>query len=76
MPITGVAFNPHANQVFIATDFGVLASVGSGNSQWVPVGTCLPLVAVYGITLAHTSTGSVLYVATHGRGIWSINLNF
>jgi len=54
----------------------VLASVGGGHSQWAPVGTGLPVVAVYGITLAHTSTGSVLYAATHGRSVWSINLNF
>ncbi len=76
MPITGIAFDSHANDVFIATDFGVLHSIGGGNSGWLPVGTGLPLVAVYGITLAHTSTGSVLYTATHGRSIWSINLTY
>ena len=76
LPVTGIAFNSHANQVFIATDFGVLTSIGGGSPHWLPVGTGLPRVAVYGITLAHTSTGSVLYAATHGRSVWSLNLKY
>jgi hypothetical protein len=76
MPVTGIAFDTHANQVIIATDFGVLSSIGAGSPHWLPVGTGLPVVAVYGITLAHTSSGSVLYAATHGRSVWSLNLNY
>lgn len=76
LPVTGIAFDSHANDIFIATDFGVLHSIGGGSPHWLPVGTGLPVVAVYGITLAHTSNGSVLYAATHGRSVWSIQLNF
>lgn len=76
LPVTGIAFNAHANDVIISTDFGVLHSIGGGHTQWLPVGTGLPVVAVYGITLAHTSNGSVLYAATHGRSVWSIQLNY
>jgi hypothetical protein len=76
LPITGIAFDSHANEIFLATDYGVLYTVGGGSPHWLPVGTGLPTVAVYGLTLAHTSTGSVLYAATHGRGIYSLQLNF
>ncbi len=73
-PITGIAFDSHANDIYVSTDFGVLHSIGGGNSHWLPVGSGLPIVKVDGITLVTTSTGHKLFAATHGRSIWSIDL--
>ena len=36
-PITGIAFDSHANDIYVSTDFGVLHSIGGGNSHWLPV---------------------------------------
>jgi hypothetical protein len=41
--------------------------------QWRTAAPGLPLVAVYGITV--DSAARVLYSATHGRGIWSLDLS-
>ena len=71
-PITGIAFDSHANDIYVSTDFGVLHSIGGGNSHWLPVGSGLPIVKVDGITMVTTSTGHKLFAATHGRSIWSI----
>ncbi|HEX3271737.1 MAG TPA: hypothetical protein VHR15_13890 [Ktedonobacterales bacterium] len=73
-PITGIAFDPHANDVYVSTDFGVLHNIGGGTSHWLPVGSGLPIVKVNGLTLVTTSTGHKLFAATHGRSIWAINL--
>jgi hypothetical protein len=41
-----------------------------------PASAGLPTVAVYGLTLAGGKKASdrVLYAATHGRGVWRIQL--
>lgn len=71
-PITGIAFDGASNGVFVATDFGVLRLVGHG--AWLPAASGLPLVAVYGLTLASSGGHTVLYAATHGRGAYSLKL--
>jgi hypothetical protein len=74
-PITGIVFDAHANDVYISTDFGVLHAIGGGTAHWRLVGTGLPIVKVNGLTMVTTSTGHRLFAATHGRSIWSIELN-
>ena len=52
------------------TDFGVYALM---DTTWVPVGDNLPMSAVFHLVLDE-GTGT-LYAGTHGRGIWSFDLN-
>ena len=66
-PVTGIAYD--GNNLFVSTDFGVLARSGS---SWVPAASGLPPVAVYGLTL--DSVHHVLYAATHGRSAYRLNL--
>ncbi len=63
-PITGIARDAVTGNLFVATDFGV-DTLPSGATTWVPAGSSLPPVAVYGLTI--NSGARVLYAATHGR---------
>jgi hypothetical protein len=72
MPVTGVAFDNITGDVFAAFDFGV-ATLPSGTQIWVPAAGSLPPVAVYG--LAIDPAARVLYAATHGRGVWQLDLS-
>ena len=58
--------------LYVATDFGV-DMLPSGSTTWVPAGTGLPPVAVYGLTIS--SSARVLYAATHGRSAWRLRLS-
>jgi len=71
MPITSLARDDASGDLYAATDFGVLR-LPAGQGAWVAVGTALPAVAVYHLTLSQT--GRVLYAATHGRSVWSLDL--
>jgi hypothetical protein len=71
-PITGIAYDSQKGNVYVSTDFGVLALQGT-SSWWVPAATGLPRVAVYGLSLS--VSGRVLYAATHGRGAWKLKLS-
>ena len=70
-PITGIAFDSVKGTVFVSTDFGV-ARLRNGGAHWFPASTGLPFVAVYGLTLSEN--GRVLYAATHGRGVWRLDI--
>jgi hypothetical protein len=70
-PVTGIAENDATQDVYVATDFGVLRLPHTGN-QWHVAGTGLPQVAVYGLTISQSA--HVLYAATHGRGAWRLDL--
>ncbi len=72
MPVTGIALDSVTGTLYVATDFGV-ASLGSGSHEWRTAAPGLPFVAVYGISI--DSGARVLYSATHGRGIWSLDLS-
>jgi sugar lactone lactonase YvrE len=56
----------------VATDSGVfIAPDGSGTgTQWSNLGTGLPNASVNDIRVG--PSGTSLYAATHGRGVWSI----
>ena len=70
-PITGIAYDNIKGNLFVSSDYGV-ALLSAGTHLWRPAATGLPPVAVY--NLAISSTGRVLYAATHGRGAWRLNL--
>jgi len=72
LPITSVAYDDQQGNLFIATDFGV-AVLPQGSTYWELAAPGLPTVAVYSLTIS--STGRVLYAATHGRGAWRVLLN-
>ena len=71
-PITDVAYDNVTGELFASTDFGV-ALLEPGAVEWVPAAGSLPAVATYGLTI--NSPGRVLYAATHGRGIWKLDLS-
>jgi hypothetical protein len=68
-PITGIAFDSATGNLFVSTDFGVLARSGS---SWVPAASGLPPVAIYGLTF--DSVNRVLYAATHGRSAYRLSV--
>ena len=70
-PITGIASDGSRGDLYIATDFGV-SLLPSGASAWSDAAPGLPMVAVYSLTIS--TSGRVLYAATHGRGAWRLNL--
>jgi hypothetical protein len=70
-PITALARHPGSGDLYAATDFGVLR-LPAGATRWTEAAEGLPLVAVYGLTIA--PDGSTLYAATHGRGVWTLRL--
>jgi hypothetical protein len=71
-PITGIARDSVTGALFVSTDFGV-DTLPSGSTTWVPAGSNLPPVAVYGLTI--NSGARVLYAATHGRSAWKLDLS-
>jgi hypothetical protein len=71
LPITGIALDGQTGNLFASTDFGVL-ELASGATSWQVSAPGMPPVATYG--LAISSSARILYAATHGRGIWSLNL--
>ena len=72
MPITGIAYDSQLGDLYISSDFGI-AMLRAGSADWKPAAPGLPMVAVYSLTLS--SSGRVLYAATHGRGAWRVDLN-
>jgi hypothetical protein len=71
-PMTGIAYDGNTHSLYVATDYTVLR-LRAGSQDWRVAAAGLPVVAVYGITLA--PQGGVLYAATHGRGIYRLNLD-
>ena len=72
-PITGVAFDVRNGRLYAATDFGVAVLPRNATSWLTSAAGKLPPVAVYGLTI--DSGSRVLYAATHGRGIWRLDLS-
>jgi hypothetical protein len=70
-PILDVALDAPTGDVYAATDFGVLR-LPAGALAWEKVNSNLPPVAVYGLSLS--PDGRVLYAATHGRGVYRLQL--
>ena len=58
--------------VFAGTDIGVFATYDGGVS-WAPFGAGMPRVAVFDLGY-FDGEDQVLRAATHGRGIWELDL--
>lgn len=71
LPVTDLVHDDQTNALYAATDFGVLRSVGK-SGKWTLAASGLPAVEVPGLTL--DSKSRVLYAATHGRAVWSLQL--
>ncbi|MCI0399538.1 MAG: hypothetical protein L0322_32035 [Chloroflexi bacterium] len=72
VPISAFVVDPaDANILYAGTDIGVYQSTNGGTS-WAPYGTGLPRVAVFDMAI-HNGARK-LRIATHGRGIWEIDL--
>jgi hypothetical protein len=70
-PVTGIAYDAGRDDLFAATDWGVL-ELPSGSSQWLKAGSGMPEVAVYNLTLSDSAR--VLLAGTHGRGAYRLDL--
>jgi hypothetical protein len=78
IPINTVLIDPQdTNTVYLATDVGIFFADDAGppnnTPTWTTLMTGLPRVAVMGLAL-HNATRT-LRAATHGRGMWDLNLN-
>ncbi len=72
VPVNTFAVDPvEGNNLFAGTDIGVYGST-DGGLTWMPYGTDLPVVAVFGMDIQPTSR--TLRIGTHGRGVWKIGL--
>src|SRR3954454_7650714 len=70
-PVTDLVRDDRTGDLYASTDFGVLR-LPSGAQSWQRAANGMPIVAVYGLTIAPDSR--LLYAATHGRGVWRVNL--
>ncbi len=75
VPVNALAADPgHAGRVFAGTDVGVYRSSDAG-AHWVPFGSGLPVVSTFDMAVAPTGAGTeILRVATHGRGMWELEV--
>jgi hypothetical protein len=71
LPVTDLALDAKTGRLYAATDFGVLTQVGRSGFWWLAA-PGMPVVEVAGLTL--DSKNRVLYAATHGRSVWSLQL--
>ncbi|MBK8302435.1 MAG: hypothetical protein IPK98_03075 [Chloracidobacterium sp.] len=72
VPTNALAIDPiNANNIYAGTDIGVFVSY-NGGTNWAPLGTGLPRVAVFGVAIQPTSR--TLRIATHGRGMYQISI--
>lgn len=77
IPVSALAINPDdANHIFAGTDIGVYHSTDAG-ANWLPLGSGMPAVPVFGLAFNgpdNPAGKGPLRAATHGRGIWEIDI--
>lgn len=71
LPVTDLVFDPPANTLYAATDFGVVKKALPAG-PWTLAGSGMPQVEVAGLTIVPSER--LLYAATHGRSIWTLKL--
>jgi len=75
VPIYTIKYDPTDTSdqaIWVGTDLGVYRTTDGGNT-WAPYGIGLPAVRVWDINFANN--GSLIRVATYGRGVWEIYPN-
>jgi len=72
MPVNALVLQPATGELDIGTDLGVFASVDDGRS-WNPLSTGFPAVAVFDLVLEPRT--NTLVAATHGRGMFTLQLS-
>ncbi|HEY0078712.1 MAG TPA: hypothetical protein VGB73_08700 [Pyrinomonadaceae bacterium] len=70
VPVNGFVIHKATGYLYAGTDIGVYRST-NGGASWEAYSTGLPRVAVFDMAIA---PGGVLRIATHGRGMWEIQL--
>jgi hypothetical protein len=70
-PITALVRDDKTGDLYAASDFGVM-KLPFGTTVWVVAGSGLPMVECPGLTI--DSNARVMYVATHGRSGWTMQL--
>lgn len=74
VPVNALIVDPlQSNTLYAGTDIGVYAST-DGGANWTVFGTGLPRVAVFDIAIAGTNPNRKLRIATHGKGMWDIDI--
>jgi cell division septation protein DedD len=72
VPIAAFVVDPqNSNTMFAGTDVGMYSST-DGGTNWAPLGTGLPKVAVFDAEISNVHR--VLRIATHGRGLYEIDI--
>jgi hypothetical protein len=70
VPVNGFIVDKATGNLYAGTDIGVYQST-NGGASWTAFSTGLPRVAVFDLAL---TANRVLRIATHGRGMWEIQL--
>jgi hypothetical protein len=71
LPVTDIARDDDTGDLYAATDFAVLR-LPAGTTIWELAAPGMPMVEVAGLTIVPSER--LLYAATHGRSIWTLNL--
>ncbi len=72
VPVNAMAIDPaNPTHIYAGTDIAVYRSTDSG-ANWLPFGLGLPRVAVFDMKIQNANR--ILRIATHGRGLWEIQL--
>lgn len=69
IPATSIAVSDR-HSIYVGTDYGVMVSTRAG--EWKPAGHGLPNVPVPDLVLVPQR--GELYAATHGQGVWSLDV--
>ena len=72
MPVLAIVLQPGSGELDIGTDLGVF-SLPAAATNWTPLTAGLPNVAVYDVVF--DKTRSRLIAATHGRGMYSLDVS-